>query len=564
MAATLSAGVNSVILKLDTPYDTIRTTDIRDDLIKVKVWCSTTTGFTPSDSNKVFDALSLSVVISKLADGTDLVAGTPYFVKYAFISDIDETVYTVSSQLTATPIVASAQTVDISGYSAFSKSGTTFTPTTATLTAVINGITSPVYAWTITGGTLSATNTAAVTVTPASNATSISVTLSVTGTGLTTPIVKTIVMAVITNGTVGYSPPTFYISNYGATFRRDVSNNIYPTSVSIETGYSNFKDTPAPTFQWKKDGVDISGATNFTYIVPASDYATSNSNTYSCTVTGQDLSGTAKSITSTTTIPLIEDGERGPRTASGYLYYQTATATAPGTPSASNYNFTTGQFATLTDGWGYSPISPSTSNTTLKAWVSRYVVLEPAYDQATGAATVSTPSAGINFDGIVTFTNYASGATPLATASSVAGKLDTATATSSSFANSLVANTTVIDGGKITTGTISAARLDLSGVLTATSVSNTGTTTIDGGRIGTGTINAARLDLTGVLKVGTAANDINTNTTEINGGKISTGSIDANRLTIGNTTGSDRIRLYDNKIEIWNGGVRRIVLGDLS
>lgn len=564
MAATLSAGVNSVILKLDTPYDTIRTTDIRDDLIKVKVWCSTTTGFTPSDSNKVFDALSLSVVISKLADGTDLVAGTPYFVKYAFISDIDETVYTVSSQLTATPIVASAQTVDISGYSAFSKSGTTFTPTTATLTAVINGITSPVYAWTITGGTLSATNTAAVTVTPASNATSISVTLSVTGTGLTTPIVKTIVMAVITNGTVGYSPPTFYISNYGATFRRDVSNNIYPTSVSIETGYSNFKDTPAPTFQWKKDGVDISGATNFTYIVPASDYATSNSNTYSCTVTGQDLSGTAKSITSTTTIPLIEDGERGPRTASGYLYYQTAVATAPGTPSASNYNFTTGQFATLTDGWGYSPISPSTSNTALKAWVSRYVVLEPAYDQATGAATVSTPSAGINFDGIVTFTNYASGATPLATASSVAGKLDTATATSSSFANSLVANTTVIDGGKITTGTISAARLDLSGVLTATSVSNTGTTTIDGGRIGTGTINAARLDLTGVLKVGTAANDINTNTTEINGGKISTGSIDANRLTIGNTTGSDRIRLYDNKIEIWNGGVRRIVLGDLS
>ena len=564
MAATLSAGVNSVILKLDTPYDTIRTTDIRDDLIKVKVWCSTTTGFTPSDSNKVFDALSLSVVISKLADGTDLVAGTPYFVKYAFISDIDETVYTVSSQLTATPIVASAQTVDISGYSAFSKSGTTYTPTTATLTAVINGITSPVYAWTITGGTLSATNTAAVTVTPASNATSISVTLSVTGTGLTTPIVKTIVMAVITNGTVGYSPPTFYISNYGATFRRDVSNNIYPTSVSIETGYSNFKDTPAPTFQWKKDGVDISGATNFTYIVPASDYATSNSNTYSCTVTGQDLSGTAKSITSTTTIPLIEDGERGPRTASGYLYYQTAVATAPGTPSASNYNFTTGQFATLTDGWGYSPISPSTSNTALKAWVSRYVVLEPAYDQATGAATVSTPSAGINFDGIVTFTNYASGATPLATASSVAGKLDTATATSSSFANSLVANTTVIDGGKITTGTISAARLDLSGVLTATSVSNTGTTTIDGGRIGTGTISAARLDLTGVLKVGTAANDINTNTTEINGGKISTGSIDANRLTIGNTTGSDRIRLYDNKIEIWNGGVRRIVLGDLS
>lgn len=794
MAATLSAGVNSVILKLDTPYDTIRTTDIRDDLIKVKVWCSTTTGFTPSDSNKVFDALSLSVVISKLADGTDLVAGTPYFVKYAFISDIDETVYTVSSQLTATPIVASAQTVDISGYSAFVKSSTgTFTPTSATLTAVLNGIVTPVYAWTISGGTLSATNTSSVTVTPAANATSVTVTLSVTGTGLTTPIVKTIVMAVVNDGQnatayglvvsagaiqrtkagvlnpttitvygysaigvttpglyagrfkiyengsatasytsvanestytytpssanitsikaelylaggtvnkvdeqtipvvvdgtdtitavlsnesatvpadstgtvtsfaganttmtvyvgatddsanwtysvtksnvtcteattsrtqtvtalsaisgyvditasksgyssitkrfninkslngatgptgpqgptgstgpVGYSTPTFYMSTYGATFRKDVSGNIYPSSVVIDTGYSNFKDTPAPTFQWKKDGVDISGATSYSYSVPSADYVSATSHTYSCVITGQDLSGTAKSITSTTTIPLIEDGARGPRTASGYLYYQTATATAPGTPSASNYNFTTGQFTTLTSAsgdtgtWGYNPISPSTTDTTKKAWASRYVVLEPTYGQATGAATISTPASSINFDGIVTFTNYASGTTPLATAASVANKLDTTTANSSTFANSLIANTTVIDGGKITTGTISAARLDLSGVLTATSVSNTGTTTIDGGRIGTGTINAARLDLTGVLKVGTAANDINTNTTEINGGKITTGSIDANRLTIGNTTGNDRIRLYDNKIEIWNGGVRRIVLGDLS
>jgi hypothetical protein len=63
MAGTLSAGVNSLILKLDTPYDTIRTSDIRDDLIKVKVWCSTTAEFTPSDANKVFDGLSLSIII---------------------------------------------------------------------------------------------------------------------------------------------------------------------------------------------------------------------------------------------------------------------------------------------------------------------------------------------------------------------------------------------------------------------------------------------------------------------------------------------------------------------
>ncbi len=113
MSATLSAGVNSLILKLDTPYDTIRTYDVRDDLVKVKVWCSTTLDFTPVDTgnvgaNQVFDGLTLSIIITKLADGTDLVAGTTYYVKYAFISDIDETVQTVQSLPPAIPVAGLA------------------------------------------------------------------------------------------------------------------------------------------------------------------------------------------------------------------------------------------------------------------------------------------------------------------------------------------------------------------------------------------------------------------------------------------------------------------------
>jgi hypothetical protein len=115
MSATLSAGVNSLILKLDTPYDTIRTYDVRDDLVKVKVWCSATAGFTPVDTgsvgaNQVFDGLSLSIVINELPNGTPtptpLVPGTVYYVRYAFISDIDETVQTISAELSATPVQA--------------------------------------------------------------------------------------------------------------------------------------------------------------------------------------------------------------------------------------------------------------------------------------------------------------------------------------------------------------------------------------------------------------------------------------------------------------------------
>ena len=476
MAATLSAGVNSLILKLDQPYDTIRISDIRDDLVKVIVWCSATSGFTPSDANKVFDGLSLSITIPKLTDGTELVSGTPYYVKYAFISDIEEEVYTVSNQLTATPTVVSE----------------------------------------------------------------------------------------------AVSPPTFYISNYGSTFRKDIDGTIYPSSgIIIETGYSNFKSTPAPTFQWKKDGVNISGATSFSYTVPASDYADgSTTHTYSCVVSGLDLSGAAESITSSTTIPLISDGVRGPRTANGYLYYQTAVSTDPGTPTATNYNFTTGQFATLTSGWGYTPISASTTNTSLKGWVCRFVVIEPSYGAATGNATVSANSTSISFDGVVTFSNNSyqtSSQVNSTVAAATANKLEAGT----SLNNALALQTTVIDGGRITTGIIDAQHLNLSGVLTAASVGTGGTTQIDGARIATGKISADRLTLTGYLQVGNAASDINTNSTKINGGQITTGSINADRLSIGQTTSTNRIRLYDNKIEVWadNGSgtsVRRVVLGDLS
>ena len=111
MAASLSAGVNSLILKLDTPYDSIRTYDIRDDLVKVKVWCSTSVSFTPSDSNLVFDASGLSIIISSIPNGTPtptpLVAGTTYYVKYAFISAIEESEYSI---LSPTPAFASPVT----------------------------------------------------------------------------------------------------------------------------------------------------------------------------------------------------------------------------------------------------------------------------------------------------------------------------------------------------------------------------------------------------------------------------------------------------------------------
>lgn len=97
MAARLYSGIKSLHLVLDTPYDTIRTDDIRDDLVGVKVWYSKTSGFNPlsGQGTLAFDGAGLSITVS------DLETNTRYYVKYAFISSIDPSVYTVSAELTA-------------------------------------------------------------------------------------------------------------------------------------------------------------------------------------------------------------------------------------------------------------------------------------------------------------------------------------------------------------------------------------------------------------------------------------------------------------------------------
>lgn len=96
MSAQLSPGIRSLQLLIDTPKDQI-TQKVRDDLLSVKVWYSTVSNFDPATQGTlVFDGLSFSITIPNLT------ASTVYYVKYAFVSNIDPSVYVVSSQLSAT------------------------------------------------------------------------------------------------------------------------------------------------------------------------------------------------------------------------------------------------------------------------------------------------------------------------------------------------------------------------------------------------------------------------------------------------------------------------------
>jgi hypothetical protein len=292
MSATLSAGVNSLILKLDTPYDTIRTSDVRDDLIKVKVWCSTTSGFTPSDSNKVFDALSLSIVIPKLADGSNLVAGTTYYVKYAFISDIDETVYTISSELTAAPVAAAAQTIDISGYTSFVQNAAlAFTPTNATLTAISQNISGATYTWSISGATPTTATGTTVTITPNNGAISIPVTLTVSGGNLSSTLTKTVTLPIVYNGAKGEAGIAGTMSAFPSIYKWTSSSTPPDRPTTSSTYTRGTGDFTAPSTWSKTIPIVAAGTetqstlswTNTSYAIKAISYNGSNGSNGSAT-----------------------------------------------------------------------------------------------------------------------------------------------------------------------------------------------------------------------------------------------------------------------------------------
>jgi hypothetical protein len=102
-------------------------------------------------------------------------------------------------------------------------------------------------------------------------------------------------------------------------------------------------------------------------------------------------------------------GTQGTRSASGFIYYNTSSASAPSTPTASGFNFTTGAFTTLTSGWSTTftapdPVTNPSTEAGSKFWAVRYAVSEATFG-GTQTVTLSSPFNWQNLDGLVTFTN---------------------------------------------------------------------------------------------------------------------------------------------------------------
>jgi len=158
-------------------------------------------------------------------------------------------------------------------------------------------------------------------------------------------------------------------------------------------------------------------------------------------------------------------GATGPRTATGQLYYANSSSTAPATPTASGYNFSTGTFSSLTSGWSTTFTAPTATYTT-QFWAATYYVIETTYGGAQ-TVTISTVYNWTNFNGLVSFTNLATST-----------------------------GTTFINGGNIDTGTITASALNVTN-LSAVST-NTGNLNVTG----TFQANTAALSGTGMTGSG--------------------------------------------------------------
>jgi hypothetical protein len=172
--------------------------------------------------------------------------------------------------------------IDISGYTAFvQNAGGAYTPTTATLVALLTNVTLPTYSWAISGATPTTATTASVVITPTSSSTGVTVTLTVNGTNLLSPISKTVKLPVVYDGAAGTAGANGMMSAF--------------PSIYIWTGSSTppARPTTTSTYTW---------ATN-SYTAPSGWSTTAPSNTTAGNYLWQ-ITIPLSAVATTTTSPL--------------------------------------------------------------------------------------------------------------------------------------------------------------------------------------------------------------------------------------------------------------------
>lgn len=198
---------------------------------------------------------------------------------------------TNSSSVSAKPLTAKTQYIDISGFTGFNvNAGGTFTPTNATLTAIVTGVTNPTYSWLVTGATTGATNQSTLTVTPNNSDSKVSVTLTVNGDNVSSALTKTIVMPITYNGAAGEAGSNGTMSAFPTIYQWTANSTppARPTTTSTYTWGTGAFTPPSGWFTYAPSNT-TPGAYLWSITVPLVTVATTDTNTLDWTNTSYPI-----------------------------------------------------------------------------------------------------------------------------------------------------------------------------------------------------------------------------------------------------------------------------------
>ena len=225
----------------------------------------------------------------------------------------------------------------------------------------------------------------------------------------------------------------------------------------------------------------ITGGTNSSGTITPTTPTTITGTTVSLTISYKNSEGTTGTITKTHKVAVSLEGVKGTdgdngnpgadgkRTATGLVYYQSVSATAPAKPTATVYTFSTNTFTTPTlasESWAFGAPTFAAGNSN-KYWYSTYTAVETTAGGNTAVPIFGTVTQAIGFTGLVTFTSPDNISDGSGNTSEIIPK--------GSITNHIGgANVTTINGSKISTGTITSTKYTLLGSDTVASGSFTG------------------------------------------------------------------------------------------
>lgn len=350
-ALTLYAG------EIKVPFSA-ETTDAAMPAGSVRIVSATpTAGLTVS--GPVLSETSASWTVDALtAQQTTLTVLLRYKNSLGNVYDVGTTVQV--TQLRAGVSGSTPPSVDVSGYTGFSvNAGGLFSPATATLSAVIEGITGATYSWSITGATPATANTSSVVITPQTGVSTISAVLTVSAPGLANPITKTVAMPVVYSGQPGQAGANGVQSAYPSIYIWTSSSTppARPTTNSTYTWATAGYTAPAG---WATIAPNNTAPNQYLWeiTVPLAVSATTASSALTWTNTSYPIRNTAyngsNGIDGT-------DGLNGTRTAVLDLYRWSTGAPTTFPSGSSTYTWATSQFTSpgTLNGWTQTPGTPS-------------------------------------------------------------------------------------------------------------------------------------------------------------------------------------------------------------